>query len=218
MVKTRELSISDRSKIIAYSKLGVTYRSIAAELGCSIGTVSYNIKKYQNTEEVVKKLRSGRKDSLSTKEKKAIVINSVRNRHKSVAVLTSEFNITRQQPVSLSTVRKVLIKNNLNGRVAAKKPFLRSQNIQKRLKFAKDHQHWTVEDWKRVFFTDESKFELFGSKRRAYVRRRPHERYRKHCILPTVKHGGGSIMVWGSVSANGVGPLKLIEGIMDKTM
>lgn len=137
MVKTRESSISDRSKIIAYSKLGVTYRSIAAEIGCSICTLSYNFKKYKNYEEVVNRLRTDRKDSLSTKEKKTIVMNSIRNRHKSFPILTSEFNITRQQPVSQSIVRKVLIKNNLNGRVAAKKTFLRSQNIQKKTKVRK---------------------------------------------------------------------------------
>lgn len=104
----------------------------------------------------------------------------------------------------------------LKGRVAAKKPYLRPANIKKRLKFANDHKHWTEEDWMKVLFTDESKFEIFGTKRRVYIRRRPHEKYHKSCILPTVKHGGGSVMVWGSVSAKGVGPLKLIEGIMDK--
>ena len=30
-----------------------------------------------------------------------------------------------------------------------------------------------------------------------------------------VKHGGGSVLVWGIFSANGLGPLILIEGIMN---
>ena len=32
--------------------------------------------------------------------------------------------------------------------------------------------------------------------------------------MPTVKHGGGSVMVWGCFSHAGVGQLKIIEGIM----
>lgn len=33
-----------------------------------------------------------------------------------------------------------------------------------------------------------------------------------------MKFGGGSVLVWGAISANGVFPLKKIDGIMDKFM
>ncbi|RCN29074.1 hypothetical protein ANCCAN_25175, partial [Ancylostoma caninum] len=32
---------------------------------------------------------------------------------------------------------------------------------------------------------------------------------------PTVKHGGGSVLVYGAFSRNGMGPLVEIDGIMD---
>ena len=35
------------------------------------------------------------------------------------------------------------------------------------------------------------------------------------CLKPTVKHGGGSIMVWGCVSGAGMGKLKRLEGKVD---
>lgn len=34
-------------------------------------------------------------------------------------------------------------------------------------------------------------------------------------LIPTVKHGGGSVMVWGCMSAGGVGKLHFIEGTMN---
>lgn len=33
--------------------------------------------------------------------------------------------------------------------------------------------------------------------------------------MPTVKHGGGSIMIWGCMSANGVGEMFICEGRMN---
>ncbi len=40
----------------------------------------------------------------------------------------------------------------------------------------------------------------------------------KISVLPTVKHGGGSVMVWGCMSAAGTGELQFIEGTMNANM
>ena len=117
--------------------------------------------------------------------------------------------------IAPSTTRRYLREQGLLGRVAVKKLFLRQQNKKRRLLFAKEHKDWTKDDWNKVLWTDESKFELFGTNRSIYVRRRTGERLIDDCISTTVKHVGGH-MVWGSISGGGVGDLVKIEGIMDK--
>ncbi|GAB0095396.1 hypothetical protein DMENIID0001_107770 [Sergentomyia squamirostris] len=97
-----------------------------------------------------------------------------------------------------------------------KKPLLRPQNKIKRLQWAKQHSSWTSREWQRVLWSDESKFQIFGSNRRVFVRWRPGERGKIECIVPTVKHGGGSVMVWGCFGNNTIGDLKLIEGVLNK--
>ncbi|KAG1489733.1 hypothetical protein G6F49_011457 [Rhizopus delemar] len=49
----------------------------------------------------------------------------------------------------------------------------------KRLQWAKSHQHWSVDNWKRVIFSDKTK--------------------------KIVKHEGGNIMVWSCLTWEGIG-------------
>ena len=116
--------------------------------------------------------------------------------------------------VSPRLVRKTLTAGGLGGYVAVRKPMLRKGNKQKRLVWARNHKRWTPDQWRKVMFTDEKKFELFGNNLRQYVRRRKGERYKADCVLPTVKHGGGSLQVWGSITYSGVGSLYRITDIL----
>ncbi|KAG1440110.1 hypothetical protein G6F55_013577 [Rhizopus delemar] len=75
----------------------------------------------------------------------------------------------------------------------------------KRLQWAKSHQHWTVDDWKRVIFSDETKVNRFASDGKAYAWKLPHEELNLRHVQQTVKHGGGNIMVWSCLTWEGVG-------------
>jgi hypothetical protein len=57
-----------------------------------------------------------------------------------------------------------------------KKTYLRLANKKKRLRWSKEHRHWTEEYWKKVLWTDESKFKVFRSQRRIFERRRKNEK------------------------------------------
>ena len=118
--------------------------------------------------------------------------------------------------MSNETVRKVLRDNNIDGRVAHKKPLISKTKKGKRLDFAKTFESKPDEFWNRVIFSDESKFNIFGSDGRRMVWRNPWEKIKKAILKSTVKYGGGSVLVWGCMSANGAGNLIFIDGIMDK--
>ena len=94
-------------------------------------------------------------------------------------------------------------------------PYLKARHWHLRLKWAEDHVDWTQEDWDKVWFSDESKFKLFGSDCHQWCRRRPGEEYLDHNVKQTVKHRGGNVMVWGCITPNGTGRLHQVEGRMN---
>jgi hypothetical protein len=51
-----------------------------------------------------------------------------------------------------------------------------------------------------VIWSDESSFMQFPTSGRVYVWRTPKEAYNPECLIPTVKHGGSSVMVWAAIS------------------
>ena len=61
--------------------------------------------------------------------------------------------------------------------------------------------------WSRVLWTDETKLELFGHNDINNVYRQPGTAFDPKNTVPTVKHGGGSIMLWGAFSSKGVGKI-----------
>ena len=71
--------------------------------------------------------------------------------------------------------------------------------------------NWSREQWSKVLFSDESKFMLFGSDGIRYVRRPKSHRNDPKYQLPTVKHGGGNVMVWGYFNRDFIGPIHLID-------
>ena len=84
--------------------------------------------------------------------------------------------------------------------VARPKPLLSKRNIRARFEFAKMHL--------KDFQTMRNKIELFGLNAKCHV-------WRKSGTSSTVKHGGGSIMLWGCFSAGETGRLVRIEGKMN---
>ena len=86
------------------------------------------------------------------------------------------------------------------------------------LKFAPEHVIWTEEQWDCVHFNDKSKFNLFGCDGRRFVWYSPKEQYLPQCTKSSIKFGGGSVMVFGMISAASSGPLVRLHGKINTTV
>ena len=69
--------------------------------------------------------------------------------------------------------------------------------------------------WKNVLWTGELKVEFFGLNENRYVWRKPTTAFQHKNLILTMKHGGGSIMVWDCFAASGSRRLAIIDGTMN---
>ena len=65
------------------------------------------------------------------------------------------------KPTSMSTVKSILRKYGLLGRIAAKKPFLNERHVCSRLSWCKAYSKVDPSLWNDVIFSDKCRLELF---------------------------------------------------------
>ena len=114
---------------------------------------------------------------------------------------------------SPQTVRRKLVQAGIFACRPTKKPKLTNRMKKKRLRWARLFKSWTVEDWRRVTFSDESTIETCQDRRR-FVRRKSTEKDLPACIKQVVKFPE-KVMVWSLISAHGTGRLHVINGTMN---
>ncbi|CEG66586.1 hypothetical protein RMATCC62417_03133 [Rhizopus microsporus] len=65
------------------------------------------------------------------------------------------------------------------------------------------HRNWTVDQWRQVIFSDETKINIWGSDGVKYYWKRKDDVLRSHHLDLTVKHGGGKLIMWRCITAKG---------------
>ena len=191
---------------------------IVRDVLISRNIVHHMIAKYKSTK-CIGNLIGRRRQRKTTAHLDRVIQREIKtNRRKSALTVKTELQTELNITVSESTIRRRAHEIGLYGRVAGKKPLVTKANRGKRVRYARKHQEKPLGFWNSVLWSDESKFNLFGSDGKVMVWRTPKEEYNSTCTVPTVKHGGGNVKCWGCFSASGVGDLVFINGNMTGKM
>jgi len=197
------LSDAEIARILTLDHSGLSTRAIASEVARSQSTVSRILRTYdyktfnaRDRTRIGKRKTTKHEDRILTRTAKANDDKAYRD-----IIYMSGIQVSRK------TLRRRLKEIDLYSRVRRQKPVLKPSHKAARLRWARKYQNWTVEDWKKVIWSDESAIVLGRkSRRRRCIRKKGQAFLSRYCD-GTVKSGKVTIMVWACFTGAGPGPL-----------
>ncbi len=215
----REMSQNLRKKNIYFHKKGEGYKKISKALLISQNTVAKVVQTFKKDgTATISQRRPGRPRKLTPRQERLLMRRVEENRHASSLQLFKEVESQTGGTISRDTIRRTLQRNGMHRCHPQKKPLLKPRHKKARLEFARAHADKDEDYWDSILWSDETKINVFGTDGFKTEWRRKGEEYKEKCMVPTVKHGGGSVLMWGCMSAAGVGELHFIDGIMNSQM
>ncbi|KAI4871270.1 hypothetical protein NFI96_019798, partial [Prochilodus magdalenae] len=217
MVKTKELSEDTRNRIVDLHQAGKTESAIGKQLDVKKSTLGAIIRKWKTYKTTTNLPRSGAPRKISARGVKMITRTVRKNPRTTRGDLVNDLQEAGTN-VTKATISNTLRRQGLRSCSARRVPLLKPVHIQARLKFAREHLDVPEEYWENVIWSDETKVELFGKNTTRRVWRKVNEELHPKNTIPTVKHGGGNIMLWGCFSAKGPGRLVRVHERMNGAM
>lgn len=191
---------------------GYSQREVSRILNVARTTLSDNIRRYQETGSCKRRPGSGLTRCTTARDDRFMVMETLRNRFQTSVETARRLYDVRNVLVNPLTVRRRLREAHIIPRRPYNAPELLTCHRRARLQFATEHIRWTEEDWDKVLFSDETRISLRGADGRVRVYRRRNERYSECALVPRVAFDGGSIMVWGGISAEAHTDLVFFDG------
>lgn len=208
----KRLNDEIRNNIVSLLDAGLSSRQIEVQMGVSRRTI--DVLRAQVRPNIQKSI-GGRPAKLTEANKRWIVRNIMSGRSDNATQLSQRLTNEANISVSTETIRRTLRQAGLKASVKPKKPRLLPRHIKDRLEFAIRYEHWTVDDWKRVVWSDETKINRLGCDGREWVWKKPGSKLTLQHVQGTIKFGGGSLLLWGCMMAQGTGYAARIDGRMD---
>ena len=209
--KRTHLPVFKRGIIIGLSMAKFNPTKISAMLDIPISTVRDVINLYYEHGLEAPPKHPGRPSACTERTNMAISRAIRAEPHLPITTQHQQF-VAGGMQMSIATFRRRLRDLGFVSYPAFKKPALTDQHRQNRLRWCQDKVHWTIDQWKLVIWSDESRFTVRGNDGNFRVVCKEGERLLDKHIIETNKFGKGSIMFWGCFWFGGLGPLVTMTG------
>jgi transposase len=162
----KSISAEKHCSVVSLLNEGHSHHQIQLRTGLGKGTIGRISKEVEGGKE---NHPGGHPSKLSPCDKQSIIHQISSGRLDNAVQATQYINSIIPTPITPQTVRNVLKEAGFRSATKKKVPMLKGSHCERHLQFAQYHRNWTVEDWKRVLWTDETKINRIGSDGKVYV-------------------------------------------------
>ena len=206
------LTLAQRNNAIGRLQAGATQQAVARHFAVSRQTMSALWERYNTTQSVNDRSRSGRPRVTTAAQDRYIRVCHLRNR--TTTATTTATQIPGLRRISDQTVRNRLREAGIVPRRPVRRNVLTPRHLAERMQWCQQRVRWTRARWRTVLFSDESRFLLSRADGRTRVYRRRGERYAPNCVQQVDRFGGGSVMVWAGIHHGGRTALVHVAGTL----
>lgn len=207
-----KLSEGQKWQVIGMSNTGRSTRQIANHFQVNQSIIARLLQKYRATGTVSERHRAGKPHKTTPREDRLLSRAAKRDPFKCARLLRENWHT--QNRVSIRTVTRRLNNAGLNARRPIKRPLLTQRHRQARLEWARARQNWNIRSWRRIHWSDESRFLLRHVDGRLRVWRSKGTAFSERNVKPTTAFGGGSVTVWACFSNDCKLPMHILNGTL----
>ena len=180
---------------------------VSQTLKLPLSTVHRWISRYEQSKSVARRPGSGRPRKTSARSDRILYRLARANGFTTSSELLRHW----EKGISTRTVLRRLHERNLRRYRPNRVPLLTKKHKRARQDWAMAHCHWRVQ-WKRVIWSDESRFLLHPVDGRRMVWHLPGEQLKDEYVVSVMQAGGGSVHVWGAIWTGGRSQLVRLQG------
>ena len=170
---------------------GDSISNVSRAFSCHRNTIIRLRQRFQQTGWVADRRRPGRPRVTNPRTDRFITLTHLRRRFQTATSSARQYGISK-----LTVLRRF---RQVRRPIRPRRPYVRkvftARHGDARLKWAQRHFRWGRQQWVRVLFSDESRFNVSHHDRRIRGFRRRGERFADNCLIEWDRFGGGSVMV-----------------------
>ncbi|GFX24593.1 transposable element Tcb2 transposase [Trichonephila clavipes] len=178
---------------------GRSVTSVAAQFGIAHSIVSRLWRQFQTTGTAIRVFSSGRPRGTTPADDQYIVLQARRNRRQIAGEIARHTTQATGRPISRFTVARRLKGGGLFARRPVRCVPLTPAHRRRRSLWCREHQNWRDNEWGRVLFTDESRFNLSRDSHPILFWRERGSRNHSSNIIERDRYGGRCVLVWGGI-------------------